>query len=242
MSSYRPAQMLNFKNQIQPMKTIIISFILVIPLIVNAQTWNYTSTNTRYPIIGEFLYSGGNEYAGHIVLPHFRVRNMTGSRVVNQFWGKDANGDLRWFNLTFNAENKVFSFSGQQADASIYFKHNVGIGTEEPDAMLSVAGQINAREVKVTVDAGADFVFDEAYPLRSLEETEQFIFQNNHLPDIASEEEMLREGIEVGDMNIRLLQKIEELTRYLIDQNKQLKLANQKIDQLQEEVAALKDH
>lgn len=101
--------------------------------------------------------------------------------------------------------------------------------------MLSVAGDISAREIKVAVNAGADHVFDKDYPLRSLAEVESFITVKKHLPEIESASKMENEGISVSEMNIKLLQKIEELTLYLIDQKKdieRLKESNRKLVQL----------
>lgn len=99
---------------------------------------------------------------------------------------------------------------------------NVGIGTTSPDSKLTVAGLVHSQEVKVTVNAGADFVFEKSYELLSLEETESYIDENKHLPGIASEDEMLKEGLDLGEMNIKLLQKIEELTLHMVDMNKRL--------------------
>lgn len=96
---------------------------------------------------------------------------------------------------------------------------HVGIGTIKPDAKLTVAGNIHAQEVKVTIDAGADFVFLKDYQLKPLEEVGEYIKTNNHLPEIASAEEMKKNGLELGQMNIKLLQKIEELMLYMIDIN-----------------------
>jgi hypothetical protein len=109
---------------------------------------------------------------------------------------------------------------------------NVGIGTSNPTSKLTVAGDINAREVKVTVNAGADFVFDDDYPLRSLEEVEQFINENRHLPDIAPTESMVQNGVNMGELQIQLLQKIEELTLYIIEQNKELQQLKLEIEVL----------
>jgi len=97
---------------------------------------------------------------------------------------------------------------------------DVGIGTANPTSKLTVAGNINSREVKVTVDAGADFVFDKNYNLPSLASIDQYIKENKHLPEIASADEMKNEGINLSEMNIKLLQKIEELTLYTIEQQK----------------------
>jgi len=100
---------------------------------------------------------------------------------------------------------------------------NVGIGTSNPGIYkLAVEGIIGAREVKVTTDSWADFVFKPNYNLRPLSEVEQFIKANNHLPEIPSEAEVKENGIGLGEMNAKLLQKVEELTLYLIEQNKEI--------------------
>lgn len=99
----------------------------------------------------------------------------------------------------------------------------VGIGTTNPTSLLTVAGKIESREVKVTVGAGADFVFEDDYPLKEIDQLEAFIKKNKHLPEIAPEREMIENGLEVGEFQIKLLQKIEELTLYIIDQEKRIK-------------------
>jgi hypothetical protein len=101
---------------------------------------------------------------------------------------------------------------------------NVGIGTPNPGSYkLAVEGMIGARKVKVTQAAWADFVFKPDYQLPSLAEVEQYVKTYGHLQDIPSEKEIVSEGLDLGDMNKKLLQKIEELTLYLIDLGKQLK-------------------
>ncbi|PRY48112.1 hypothetical protein B0I27_11646 [Arcticibacter pallidicorallinus] len=110
---------------------------------------------------------------------------------------------------------------------------SVGIGTINPTAKLTVAGNIQSREVRVSVDAGADYVFKEGYPLQPLSELEAFIKQNQRLPEIASAMEMEKEGVNLSEMNIKLLKKIEELTLYMIDmkkENEQLKARVTKIE------------
>jgi|GEM_PF-6455112 len=99
---------------------------------------------------------------------------------------------------------------------------NVGIGTTNPTSRLTVAGNIASREVKVTVDAGADFVFEKDYNLPSLDSVDKFIKENKHLPQIASAKEMQKDGINLSEINIKLLQKIEEMTLYMIEQNKRM--------------------
>lgn len=109
---------------------------------------------------------------------------------------------------------------------------NVGIGTITPDAKLTVAGNIYAREVKVAVTAGADFVFDDDYKSLTLKETEQFIKINKHLPGILPADKMIKDGLDLSEMNIKLLQKIEELTLHLIEQDKRLQKQEAEIESL----------
>jgi hypothetical protein len=137
----------------------------------------------------------------------------------------------------------------QESVQSVLGNGNVGIGTINPTSKLTVAGNINSREVKVSVDAGADFVFERDYALPSLQEVEKFVTENKHLPEIASAKEMQREGINLSEMNIKLLQKIEELTLYVIEQQKLItqqakeleshKVMLAKIDQMEKTLAKM---
>jgi hypothetical protein len=98
---------------------------------------------------------------------------------------------------------------------------NVGIGTDNPTYKLSVLGNIRSNEV--VVETGwADYVFDEKYRLNSLDEVEHFIQVNKHLPNIPSAKEIQANGLQLGDLQRRMMEKIEELTLYLIDANKRL--------------------
>ncbi|HWW38511.1 MAG TPA: hypothetical protein VNZ46_04335, partial [Pedobacter sp.] len=99
---------------------------------------------------------------------------------------------------------------------------NVGIGTTDPTDKLSVNGKIRAKEIKVETQNGPDYVFKKGYQLSSLEETEKHIHENGHLPGIPSATEVKTNGIDLGEMNAKLLKKIEELTLYLIEQQKQI--------------------
>ncbi|WP_316833751.1 hypothetical protein [Pedobacter nutrimenti] len=101
---------------------------------------------------------------------------------------------------------------------------NVSIGTTDPKGYkLAVAGNMIAESMKVKLQGTwPDYVFKKDYELPTLEQTEKHIKEKGHLPGIPSEAEVKAEGIEVGDMNAKLLRKIEELTLYLIEQQKQI--------------------
>jgi len=94
---------------------------------------------------------------------------------------------------------------------------NVGIGTSSPDAKLSVKGTIHTQEVKVDMIGWADYVFKPSYKLPSLNKVKTYIDRNKHLPDMPSEAEVTKDGVNLGAMNRLLLKKVEELTIYLIN-------------------------
>jgi hypothetical protein len=109
---------------------------------------------------------------------------------------------------------------------------NVGIGTAFPAEKLSVNGKIRAHEIKVELTGWSDFVFAKDYILPTLQETEQHIKEKGHLPGIPSAAEVEKNGIELGDMNKKLLQKIEELTLYLIEMKKESERQSKEIQDL----------
>ena len=99
---------------------------------------------------------------------------------------------------------------------------NVGIGITNPKNKLDVNGTIHSKEVKVDMTGWSDFVFKKEYNLPTLAEVENHIKAKGHLENIPSEEEVLKNGINLGEMNAKLLQKIEELTLYSIQQSKEI--------------------
>ena len=111
----------------------------------------------------------------------------------------------------------------------LFVDETVGIGTTTTGPhKLAVEGSIGAREVKVESTTWSDFVFREDYELMSINEVENYIRENKHLPNIPTESQVKDEGINLGEMDAKLLQKIEELTLYVIE-------LKQEIDQLKAE-------
>jgi hypothetical protein len=109
---------------------------------------------------------------------------------------------------------------------------NVGIGTTNPTQKLSVNGTVRAKEV--IVDTGwSDYVFDERYKLTALSETEAFVKAEKHLPGIPSAKEVAENGISVGEMQAKLLAKVEELTLYVIELKKENTALRGRVDLLE---------
>ena len=105
---------------------------------------------------------------------------------------------------------------------------NVGIGTLNPkNYKLAVEGTIGARRVKVSQESWADFVFHPDYQLPALSVVAGYIGKNAHLPGIPTEKEVKDNGVDLGEMNRLLLQKIEEQMLYIIQLNKQVQELSQ---------------
>lgn len=117
----------------------------------------------------------------------------------------------------------------------------IGIGIANPDSKLAVNGTIHSKEVKVDMTGWSDFVFKKEYSLPTLEEVEKHISEKGHLESIPSEEEVLKNGINLGEMNAKLLQKIEELTLYAIEQEKKNNKQSLRIDALEKENQTFKN-
>lgn len=111
---------------------------------------------------------------------------------------------------------------------------NVGIGTNTPSNALDVKGTIRAEEVVVQT-GWSDFVFEDDYQLRTLDEVAVFIAKKGHLPEIPSAEEVAANGVTLGQMNAKLLQKLEELTLYLLDLQEQNRDLVERVKKLEAE-------
>ncbi len=111
---------------------------------------------------------------------------------------------------------------------------NVGIGTTAPDEKLTVKGKIHTQEVRVDM-AGPlvpDYVFAPGYDLKPLSEVAQYIKENRHLPEIPSAKEIEANGLHLAEMNMKLLKKIEELTLYVMEQDKKITAQGEKLEKL----------
>lgn len=112
---------------------------------------------------------------------------------------------------------------------------NIGIGTSNPQAKLAVDGSILAKSVKVNTSSSywPDYVFSQDYELMNLKDLENYIYKNQHLPGIISAKEVEMQGnVDIGEINAKLLEKIEELTLYIIDLQEQINKQQKQINEL----------
>jgi len=139
-------------------------------------------------------------------------------------------------NTTTNRDGSLTLFDNSQENKSVYVtkQGNVGIGLKNPQDKLEVNGQIHARSVKIDIKDWADFVFEKDYDLPRLREIENYINKKGHLPNVPSTQEVTENGIELGEMQKILLQKVEELTIYLIQQDKEIESLKKELKNLKE--------
>ncbi|KXX71829.1 LamG domain-containing protein [Flammeovirga sp. SJP92] len=164
------------------------------------------------------------------------------------YFFKGSIDQLMLFNQVLTAEEVELIYrdgSSMGNDCSALFcdGNNIGIGIADTHGYkLAVAGKTITEEVNVSlVEHWPDYVFEETYNLRSLENIEKYISDKGHLPEIPSETEVANKGIDLGKMNAKLLQKIEELTLYLIEQNHQNKLQQAQIEELEKKISQLQN-
>lgn len=181
---------------------------------------NYTPNSGNWTTSGSTLLLGAQNYS--VIGFH-----DSGSRV--DFIRAGAGTIQLGYNGGFGEANIGMPGSGVWNAAG-----KVGIGTTDTRGYhLAVAGDAIAESVTVKLkSAWPDYVFAGNYELTSLKETEFYIKNNQHLPGVPSAEETKKEGINVGEMNIILLKKIEELTLHLIEQDKKLEKQAEQIAEL----------
>lgn len=195
---------------------------------------------------GEKLQVKGNTWTEGIIMPTNagagKVLTSNASGVAS--WQTPSGGGGNFWPILIPSSTKQIGNTGNEnlqiitnntAQIHIAATGEVGIGTVDvaPAYKLSVQGSIRARKIRVDAAAWPDYVFHPTYRLRPLQEVEQFIKNNSHLPDVPSAAEVEKEGIDLGDNQGVLLKKIEELTLYIIAQNKRLEEQDKRISELE---------
>ncbi|CAI8831638.1 hypothetical protein [Chryseobacterium sp. IT-36CA2] len=193
-----------------------------------------TTPNATLDIENRFLISEVTPVSGAAIRSYdtywargFGFVDTSVSSNLGQFGAVGPKDNIDYFYIGKDYTNNIISF--YPADKKSIFYGNI-----------AAYGKLEAKEVKVTSTPTADFVFDEKYDLPTLEYVEKHIKEKKHLPEIASAKAMEKEGVNVGEFQIKLLQKIEELTLYSIEQNKKLTSQAEQLQELQSENKVLK--
>jgi hypothetical protein len=186
-----------------------------------------TSTSTyKLNVAGNTLISGPSSTSLLVVngstnngTSHSGIQITSNNTSVGYFW--------------YDSQQAALFIGPSSTSNSISFKNNaVGIGTlPRSNYLLDVAGYIRADQVVVN-STGADFVFENNYKLRSLKEVETYVKENKHLPDIATAKDMQENGVSVSEMQTKLLQKVEEITIYMIELKKENEELKSEIEKL----------
>jgi len=161
---------------------------------------------------------------------------------VKSLTASDNNEIVIGYNATGAGSNSVVL--GNSSITKTLLQGNVLIGkTSQTNTSykLDVNGDVRANKVVVNT-TGADFVFDSTYQLLSLDSLKRYVRSNHHLPDVPAASEMQEQGIDIGKNQDRLLQKVEELTRYVIDLNEQVQELKRTNQQLIQQNESLKNH
>lgn len=180
---------------------------------------------TQYEHVALDLKSSGELY--------LRYRNIQGSTTPATIFNIHTNGadalkvnEAGRFELEYLGYGPALIIRSQNANREILRLENHGL--------------LRARRVKIDLDTWADFVFMEDYELMPLGELKNFLELNKHLPNVPSEEELQQDGLDVAEMNKILMQKIEELTLYIIEQGEKSEELEIKIEALQMQISELK--
>jgi hypothetical protein len=200
-----------------------------------------TLNNTADNLVGLSLEKQINaSYARRLFfIPHCSggVSPLVQSGDVGMFWTDGGNGVAGSGNKNAGAGLVIASHSDGSNGIRITSSGNVGIGvalvSNPNNYKLAVNGILGARAVKVEVSVWSDYVFNKEYKLKTLPELEAFVKANHHLPNIPSTAEVEKDGIDMATMDAKLLEKIEELSLYIIEQNKHAAEQDKRIELLE---------
>lgn len=170
-----------------------------------------------------------NNYYGNATDDAFIIKNGN-SGVIN--FKVQANGQTQIGKIYSNA-NAPLTVTGNNTNQAIEVR---GATSGVAEFIVSNAGTVYAREIRVKMGTLPDYVFEPTYKLRPLKEVEQFYLIHKHLPEVPSEKEVQKNDMNLGQMTATLLKKVEELTLYLVEQNNQLETAKKEIENLKQQL------
>ena len=140
--------------------------------------------------------------------------------------------------ITVESTSEFFDDAGFYGSKT-FFTGSVGIGTQNPQSKLAVNGTITAKEIEVQLTGWPDFVFADNYKLMPLNKLEKHIKKEKSLPGIPKNKEVIKEGVLVGEMQAKLLEKVEELTLYVIELNKEVGDLRKENKELKQKISSL---
>ena len=188
------------------------------------------------------MYLNGNN--GELTTNSIKIKGSNSISSVNGFLNKIEFIGGSHGALVFNPGKSNELMFGLHSNGNFYW--GTGQSASKPNfypmylnsttGNLGIRGKLTASEVKIKLGGWADFVFYEGYKLPTLKEVERHIKEKGHLKNIPSAKEVEKNGIFLGEMDAKLLQKIEELTLYTIEQEKKLKSQKDKFDKQQKEI------
>jgi hypothetical protein len=197
--------------------------------------WNGTNpvwTNSNVGI-GTATPQNGLEISGPSSMSSLRLDALGANGYVFETTGAAGSYGL---NLTYRNPTSLFANI-----MSFTYWGNVGIGATNPQYKLSVNGNIGAQDIIVTNTGWSDYVFRPGYRLRPLSDVSQYIQANGHLPDIPTEAEVKAQGVSLGDMQAKLLAKVEEITLHMIQQEKENRELRDQLNQQTKEIQELRE-
>jgi len=190
-------------------------------------------TGTALKTLGGFQANANN---GDKFLMALRYNNNGYSDLLQSVYNASTSSWSEF--LYFRFDTKAFEI--HDGVANVNFQNtgaiSIGMGTlpVPSGAKVAIGGKVVAKEIEVTLTGmPPDFVFNNDYKLASLYDVENFINTNKHLPGVPSATEMTSKGLNVGDMNMTLLQKVEELTLYMINLQKENDALKARVNRLE---------
>ncbi len=223
----------------------------------NSTSLSWSASTDNVGVTNYEVFQDGVSIANTGTATTFNVNGLTPSTSYDfTVLAEDAAGNISAAGntetvLTFDGGG-IVDYTSENANLNtvdwtardLFADRNLGIGTTDTQGYrLAIAGNMIAEGVRVELQTNwPDYVFESGFDLKTLEEVKKFIEENGHLPNVPSAKQIEEEGIDLGTMNAKLLEKIEELTLYLLEQDAkimELELKNSKIENLLERIEQL---